>query len=116
MVGRVIFFLLKMIPSNPAKISRKHFWNRSIRFRNSRKNWPKIEASCSYKIVLIIINKKACNLPWCNVASANYKMPATCFNGCQLCMAVIAEDIISHALDEHYDWQGIGARAGGFQP
>ena len=51
-------------------ISRKQFWNVSITLRNSRKYWHKIEACCSYRIVLI--KKKACS--WHLTKGLHYDM------------------------------------------
>ena len=49
----------KIITNNPSTISRKHFWNPSISLQNRWHIWPKTEARCSFKIVLI--KTKACN-------------------------------------------------------
>ena len=65
-----------MITNYPSTISRTLFWNPSLNLRNSRKCWtwsrlelflkcslcgPKIEARCSYKIVLITTNILGCS-------------------------------------------------------
>ena len=74
-VGKLVF-LFKMITSYPSTIIRKQFWNSSISFRDGQTFWSKIEARCSYKILLI---NKACRMSLYGEQMANTILFASLF-------------------------------------